>query len=192
MPAGPLQPADFIMVFGNRPALNAQGQLNAPLRKRLERGLELHRGGWAPRLLFAGGPGPDGASEASHMATFAAAEGVSEDTMLLEERSGDTIENVAFAAAMVCDARPCDRRIIAVSDVHHLPRIERLWACLGVSVQSRASDPPDEGAFQRRRRFQEAFVGVYYDSIDLCRHVRASFDAARSERTRTSRAGTTN
>jgi uncharacterized SAM-binding protein YcdF (DUF218 family) len=73
-----------------------------------ERGAEVFLEGWAPLLIFSGGLGAItrqmwSEPEADQFAAIAIARGVPEDSILIENRSTNTGENVAFTKQLLLD-----------------------------------------------------------------------------------------
>jgi len=75
------------------------------------------------RVVFTGGAIRSTVSEAQQMATRARSLGLTEDRIVLEERSTNTWENVTFAGELIRDDGP----FIFVSDGMHARRAVRYW-----------------------------------------------------------------
>src|SRR6187402_261612 len=91
-----LSPADAIMVLCSYDLAVA------------ERGAQLFLEGWAPLLIFSGGLGAItkhlwSVPEADRFAAIAAKMGVPRERMLIENRSTNTGENVAFTKQLLAD-----------------------------------------------------------------------------------------
>ena len=112
---------DAIIVLGCR--VYADGRPSPALAHRTRKAVELWESGWAPRIVFTGGVGEGGISEASAAAALARRMGVPSDAMALEESSTSTEENARFAAELD-DAR----RVLLVTDAYHVFRSERVFA----------------------------------------------------------------
>ena len=103
----PKKDKDYIIVLGC--ALRRDGTPTPLLRGRLDRALAFARAqeaetGKAPVFVLSGGQGADEAdSEAESMRRYLEAQGVPEDRMLLEDRSTDTAENMAFSKKLILD-----------------------------------------------------------------------------------------
>jgi uncharacterized SAM-binding protein YcdF (DUF218 family) len=109
----------------------------AGLRRRVERGLELHRQGAAPLLVLSGG-GP--VQEALIMRDIALAAGVPEHALLVEAASRDTLDNARECARLL---RARGRHsILLVSDRTHLFRATLLFRLAGLAVVGRAGVRP--------------------------------------------------
>lgn len=118
----PLRPADCIVGFG---CYNDDIAIRAA---------ELYAQGWAPKVLFSGGLGRNTrelwtTSEAERFAGIAAAHGVPEADIIIENRSTNTGENILFTRERLAELGMDTPRLIAV----HKPFMERrLYAALGV------------------------------------------------------------
>jgi uncharacterized SAM-binding protein YcdF (DUF218 family) len=109
-----LEKADCIIVLGSHDTRVA------------ERGADLFLAGWAPLLLFSGHLGSLTSgmwtrSEAEIFADVAVRRGVSRDRILIECRSTNTGENVAFSRQVLAERGLSPRKAIAV----HKPYMER-------------------------------------------------------------------
>lgn len=138
---------DIAIVLGA--ALRDDGSPRPPLLRRVRHAVELHRQGVAPRLLMSGGLVRGPLPEAWVMRDLALGAGVPGDAVLIEDASRDTVDNVRLSLAML--AGTGWRRLLVVSDVHHLPRA--LWAFrhYGVAADGSAPDLPAEAPLWRAR-----------------------------------------
>ncbi|MCI0396285.1 MAG: YdcF family protein [Chloroflexi bacterium] len=76
--------------YGNRPS--------PVLRERINHAIELYRGGYVDTIIFTGGRGRTSRwSEAEVAARYALAQGIPQEAILLETRSTNTVENLAYA-----------------------------------------------------------------------------------------------
>jgi uncharacterized SAM-binding protein YcdF (DUF218 family) len=113
-----LAPAECIIVLGSHDPRVA------------ERAAEVWREGWAPLVVFSGNRGALteqmwSRPEAEVFADRAEAQGVPRDRMLLEPKSTNTGENVAFSKALLAESGVHPKRVIAVQK----PYMERrTWA----------------------------------------------------------------
>jgi uncharacterized SAM-binding protein YcdF (DUF218 family) len=108
---------------------------SARLRRRVEHGVQLYRGGAAPVLLLSGGgDGPE--PEAEIMRRIALAEDIPQAALLIEARSRDTLGN-ARETALLLSAHGL-RSVVLVSDRTHLPRAAVLFRLAGVDVAGRS------------------------------------------------------
>ena len=98
------------------------------------RAAELYHQGFAPCVAFSGGLGRNtdklwSLSEAERFAAIAAAEGVPENRIILENQSTNSAENLIFTPKILKEKGIRAERIIAI----HKPYMERrLWAAMQV------------------------------------------------------------
>ena len=166
-----LRSADAIVVLGNRPPTDAEGNVMPETRRRVTRGVALYRAGLADALLMTGGPAPHDRIEAEVMRDLAIELGVPASAIRLEKRSTDTIENARHSMALLCDEAPCYPSVIVVSSPYHLERARRLFECAGFRVQTAETEVP-EGPYGRRFSFSEMMVRFAYAFIDECARAR--------------------
>ena len=101
----PKKDKDYLIVLGC--AIRKDGTPTPLLRGRLDRALAFAKQqetetGKAPIFVLSGGQGPDECvSEAECMLRYLAEQGVPEERMLLEDKSTDTAENMAFSKALI-------------------------------------------------------------------------------------------
>lgn len=163
-----LEPAEAIVVLGNRPPRGADGKVAAETRRRVEAGVALYERGLAPRLLVTGGPTKEGV-EADVMAALARELGVPSDALMLERRATDTITNARESVDLLCAGHaPCRPRLIVVSNPYHLARAKRLFECAGAEVTVANSEMPRPYSYRLKWSAYEAIVSLYYLFIDEC------------------------
>ncbi len=85
-------------------------------------------------------------SEAEIMAEELRRLGIAESRIILEPRSRDTRENVAYSLALIRETYGSGAKILAVSNGLHLYRIRSLFAAQGVSVYACPAPHPNAGA----------------------------------------------
>lgn len=158
-------PADALVVLGAR--VNPDGEPSTTLRARVEHAVTLYRRGLAPKLVFSGGVGDFGASEAAVSRRVAVSLGVPEADCLLEEASHSTAQNAAFTAVLLREQSL--RSIIVVTDPYHLPRALRLFEREGV----RASGSPVVLA----PRHRDALLRTWWTLREVAAHARLSLGA---------------
>lgn len=98
------------------------------------RAAELYREGYAPKVLFTGGLGRNTTGlfsepEAVRFAKIAMDHGVPAEDTLLEDKSGNTRENIEFTRALLETRGIPHGRILGVHK-HYMER--RIWAAMGV------------------------------------------------------------
>lgn len=123
------RPADVIVVFGARAYAN--GVASSPLADRVRTACELYRAGYAPKLLFSGGPG-DGALDEPHvMSRLAQQLGVPESAIVLDPAGLNTEATARNTRALMNGEAV---RVLAVSHFYHLPRIKLAFQRSGLDV----------------------------------------------------------
>ena len=123
----PQQPADAVLVLGNRAYLH--GKPNPCLTGRVDTAVALARAGLVPQLVMSGGiDHEDRRIESEVMAVHARAVGYT-GPLLRESQSNSTRENLAMSTAVLREAGV--RRVIVVSEPYHLWRVERLARASG-------------------------------------------------------------
>lgn len=164
-----LRRADVIVVLGNRPPTDAEGNVMPETRRRVTAGVELFHAGLAEGMVMAGGPAPYGRVESEVMRDLAVELGVPAEVIRIESRSRDTIENARNTLELLCDGPvPCYPSIILVSSPYHLRRARYLFECAGARVQIAASEDPG-GSYGRRFVLSERMVTFAYAFVDACR-----------------------
>lgn len=129
--------AHFVVVLGA--GLKADGSVTPLLAKRLERAREaaavLAARGPAPLIVVSGGKGDDEQlAEAAAMRAYLTDRGVSPDTILLEDRSRSTEENLRFSQVIMDQTKP-DARCVIVTSNFHVFRTAMLARRLGIRGQ---------------------------------------------------------
>jgi uncharacterized SAM-binding protein YcdF (DUF218 family) len=133
--------ADFVVVLGS--GLRDGGRVPPLLASRLERGRQvlaaLIARDTSPMLIVSGGKGGDERlSEAEAMARYLAEHGVPAATVIKEDRSRTTEENLTFSKAIMERSRP-DYRCIIVTSNFHVFRAAIIARRVGVSGQVTAA-----------------------------------------------------
>ncbi len=117
-------PADAVLVLGS--GLEADGSPGGTLTIRAEQGTTLYKEGIAPVVICAGGPtGLTDRSEADACGAELQRFGVPADAVLLEERSFNTEQNVAYTLEIMA-ARDLNS-VVVVSSRYHLLRARWLF-----------------------------------------------------------------
>lgn len=123
-----MSPPPLIVIFGA--AVRRDGRPSSALLRRIAHGLDAARTHPDSPVLCSGGALRAGPTEASIMAQVLADRGVAKARLILDERSLNTLDNVAAATAQVTlGGHPY---VVACSDAYHLPRIRLLLAVYGV------------------------------------------------------------
>jgi uncharacterized SAM-binding protein YcdF (DUF218 family) len=157
---------DAIVVLGR--GVRADGSLGLLARDRVDRALELHQLGVAPRIIFSGrsalmGDDNPSVTEASAMSAYAESKGLPRQAVFVEDESRDTIGNAWFTWQRWL--RPNDwRSIRVVTTDYHIPRAAWIFRKIlgpshdvsfsaapsdrfAASVGARARDESDIAAF---------------------------------------------
>jgi uncharacterized SAM-binding protein YcdF (DUF218 family) len=135
------QPADVIVILGS--GLNPDNRPGPAMRRRVGRGAELWRAGYAPFVLCSGGYGLNRTrSEADACGELLTELGVTPESILREEQSRSTEENAVFTRDLMA-SRGLQTALI-VSDSYHLLRAGWIFSDAGYTFAfSRpAADPP--------------------------------------------------
>ena len=93
------------------------GRPSPALKERLDQALRLYREGWVQYLILSGGMGDDGLTEAEGMKRYLVERGVPPDRLLLEDRSRNTAENIAYSKKIL-EERNWDRFYLVTHDYH--------------------------------------------------------------------------
>lgn len=171
LPPRPLSRADAIVVLGNRPPLDAGGEVAPETERRVRRGVELYERGLAPILVVTGGSVQP--TEAEVMARRAEDLGVPREAIVVEDRARDTPENARFSVEALCSGRErCAPRVIVVTSPHHLRRAVELFRCAGADVQHAAAELT--GDYGQRVAFTAIEYGarIAYVFDDACARAR--------------------
>ncbi len=121
------RPADMAVVFGAR--VYADGRLSDAVADRVRTAARLYREGWVSELVMSGGPGDGALHETTAMRAAAIRDGVPAAAIRVDLAglsTAATVQNTAGQAA--------GRRVLAVSEYYHLPRIKLAYARAGVEV----------------------------------------------------------
>lgn len=124
------RPADVIVVFGA--LAYADGTLSAPLYDRVQTACRLYQAGYAPLLIFSGGPSAGDMYEAEAMRRMAVEQGVPNSAVLLDREGLDTRATVHNTVPIF--RKRGIRQVITVSQFYHLPRIKMAYRREGYDV----------------------------------------------------------
>ncbi len=171
LPRAPLRPADAIVVLGNRPPVDADGQVREETATRVRQGVALYERGLAPLLVMTGGADRSGNVEALVMRDLAISLGAAPEHVLIEPTARDTVDNAERSVRLLCEEQspPCMPRVIIVSAPTHLRRARQLFRCAGAIPQVSAAGPPRSASSRRRSVALEAGAQVAYGFRDPCR-----------------------
>lgn len=101
---------------------------------RINEGVKVYSGKWAPKIIFSGAAASGEVSNALAMKRIAVSKGVPENDILIEELSKTTKENAEFSAIMVNELKA--KRIILITSPYHQRRAyQEFKAALGEDVE---------------------------------------------------------
>lgn len=148
------QPYDIAIILGA--ALGDDGRPRPALLRRVAHGVALHRQGVVPRLLMAGGQVRGPVPESWVMRDLALAAGLAAESVLVEDSSQDTVDNVRLSLSLLAGSGWT--RLLVVSDVYHLPRALWTFRRYGMPAQGSACAlPPSVPLWPARLREAVAF-----------------------------------
>ena len=131
-----LRRADCIIVMGA--GVMPGGGPSTALYERTRTGCQLYLAGYAPHLVFTGGPGVPRASEPAAMASVARAMGIAPANCVLDELGRSTFD-AAISARRIMRERGW-RTALVVSHEYHLSRTWLTFRRAGVSVHTVPAD----------------------------------------------------
>jgi len=126
------RPADAAVVLGAK--AYASGALSTSLEDRVRTGADLYRAGLVRRLLMSGAVGESGVDESVAMRDRAVELGVPGSAILLDSAGVNTDATVRESIS-IFEANGV-RRVLAVSQFYHLPRIKLAYRAAGLDVQT--------------------------------------------------------
>ena len=139
-------------VYGETPSLS--------LENRIRRAIEYLEENPEVKAVVSGGQGAgEDISEAECMRRYMVAHGIDESRILLEEHSTSTMENLAYAKAVIEKDGGSAERIVIVSSGYHLYRAKAMASSLGMTADGAASDD-GYPAFMLGMYLREAFAVV--------------------------------
>ena len=110
--------ADCILILGN--TVNPDGMLSDRLRGRVEKGLQLYKAGFAPKIVVSGGLGKEGYYEGIEMKKYLTERGVSDDAVIVNNKGVNTYET-AKVFAKIAEKRNISS-VIVISQFFHITR----------------------------------------------------------------------
>lgn len=120
--------SDVAVVLGSK--ADPDGTPSPRLAARLDRALELYRGGWTRMILVSGGTGREGVPEGGVMKRYLVGKGVPASAVIVDNQGVDTRATARNAAA-VMKARDLHTAIV-VSQYFHIPRTRLAFRQAGV------------------------------------------------------------
>lgn len=123
-----IRPADVAIVLGN--TVESDGRPSARLRARLDKAVELYRGGLFPHVIVSGGVGVEGFNEAEVMKGYLVSQGVPEGS-IIADGEGLTTSLTARNAARVMKEQGWQSALV-ISQYFHIPRTRLAVESYGV------------------------------------------------------------
>jgi vancomycin permeability regulator SanA len=150
-------PAECALVFGA--AVHSVSDPGPAILRRVQTAADLYRAHQIERLIFTGGKGSDTQqSEADVMRAVAIADGVDDTSILTENDSNSTWENIAHSKKYLNDCSS----VIAISDRYHLARISFIARQQGITLPTFAANDHAGIGFEIASVIREAFGILYY------------------------------
>lgn len=123
-----IHPADVAVVLGN--TVERDGRPSARLRARLDKAVELYRGGLFRHIIVSGGVGAEGFNEAEVMKRYLITQGVPEDR-IIADGEGLTTSLTARNAAQLMKERRWQSALV-ISQYFHISRTRLAVESYGV------------------------------------------------------------
>lgn len=124
------RPADVAVVFGCR--VYRSGDLSPPLADRVRSAAQLYEQGLVRYLIMSGGPGMGDVHETDAMQRYAVELGVPPERILIDREGLSTRATVSNSLPIIRENK--FRRVLAVSNYYHLPRIKLCFQRAGQQV----------------------------------------------------------
>lgn len=128
-PPHPVAPKTVALILGA--AVSSDGTPSPTFDLRIRRAVDLWRTGRVSAICTTGGRGRFGPPEGQVAHNVALALGLPQRAILVEDRSTNTFENIAFAKALL----PDDVTVLIVSNRWHLPRALLIAGLLGLQAE---------------------------------------------------------
>ena len=125
---------EVIVVLGAR--VNEDGRASLTLRTRVEHAVALLNRRPNAVLLFSGGIGTYGSSEASVARALAISQGAPAARCMVEEESHSTSQNAAFSVRLLRARYPGGFHVTVVTDPYHLVRARMVFEHAGAEAVS--------------------------------------------------------
>lgn len=124
------RPADLVVVFGAQ--VHESGLASTSLRDRMDTAVQLYKDDLVKYVIVSGGVGDSGYNEALVMRDMAVAAGIPEKVVVIDSNGVST--NATVADTVPFFGGDGWRRILAVSQFYHLPRIKLAYQRAGWNV----------------------------------------------------------
>jgi uncharacterized SAM-binding protein YcdF (DUF218 family) len=152
------RPAAAILIPGS--GVNYDGSPSENFLARIEHGRRLYEAGYAPLIALTGGSRGEGLREEARVAEeILLADGMPPEAILVEDRSQNTVENVAYIAPALHERGV--ESILLVTSPFHEWRAGQIAAAYGFTVyHAPVPDDPAEYPPWRRARYMSREVGA--------------------------------
>jgi len=162
MSAAPTR-ADAIVVFAG--GVGETGKAGGGAQERLNEAVELYRGGYAKYLVLSSGY-VYSFKEAEQMRDLAIAQGVPVGSIVLEERSTNTYQNVTFTNDILRDHKWTS--ILLVSSPYHMRRATMVWRKVAPEIAVTPTPPPKSQFYDHGRGASlEQVRGIIYEYLAI-------------------------
>lgn len=121
--------SDVAVVLGSK--VHPDGRPSARLAARLDRALQLYRGGWVRQVIVSGGTGREGVPEGTAMKHWLVARGVPATAVIVDDQGVDTMATARNTAALM--ARHDFDTVIVVSQYFHISRTRLAFSKAGLT-----------------------------------------------------------
>ncbi len=122
------RPASCILILGN--TVNRDGSLSRRLQSRVDRGLELYRQKYAPKIIVSGGLGKEGYVEAREMKKYLVQKGVPPEDIITDEKAKTTNETMLNYLPIAKQHQ--FQSVIVVSQFFHITRSKSMLRDKGI------------------------------------------------------------
>ena len=122
--------ADIGVVLGSE--VYSNGECSPRLKARLDKGLQLYKLGFYPKLVVSGGPSTAGIIEAEAMRNYLVSKGMDSQYIIMDPDALNTRGTAIFTARYLKEHELSSA--IAVSQFYHLPRAAMAFSAEGVPM----------------------------------------------------------
>lgn len=122
------QLADVGVVLGNK--VEKDGKPSERLRYRLEKAVELYRGGYFKSVIVSGGVGAEGYDEAKIMKQYLIQKGVPDDKILVDSMGANTMMTAQNVKTMMEDMQ--FKSVMVITQFYHISRTKLAFHKAGV------------------------------------------------------------
>ncbi len=157
------RPADVVVVFGAQ--VHDDGRPSTSLRDRVDTAVRLHKDGLVKYVFVSGGVGESGYNEALVMRDMAVEAGVPTEAIAIDSNGVSTTATVTDTVPFFGGAGW--KRVLAVSQFYHLPRIKLAYQRFGwdvLTVPAAPSSPVRETPYLVAREIP-AFWVYYLEAV---------------------------